>query len=64
MHRNRALRGRVRRTTAGAHRLTCRARLGGRALRAGRYKLVLRASDLAGNRSAARRVAFTVVTGR
>jgi DNA-binding beta-propeller fold protein YncE len=63
--RYRALRGRVRRTTAaGAHRLTFRARLGGRALRAGRYKLVLRASDVAGNRSAARRVAFTVVTGR
>ena len=63
--RYRALRGRVRRTTAaGAHRLTFRARLGGRRLRAGRSKLVLRASDLAGNHSAARRVAFTVVTGR
>jgi sugar lactone lactonase YvrE len=63
--RYRALRGALRRTTtAGAHRLTFRARLAGRALRAGRYRLVLRAADAAGNRSAARRVAFTVVTGR
>jgi DNA-binding beta-propeller fold protein YncE len=63
--RYRALPGALRRaTTAGAHRLTFRARLRGRPLRAGRYKLVLRAMDLAGNRSAARRVAFTVVTGR
>jgi DNA-binding beta-propeller fold protein YncE len=63
--RYRALVGQVRRTTAaGAHRLTFRARLRGRALRAGRYRLVLRAADAAGNRSAARRVAFTVTTGR
>jgi List-Bact-rpt repeat protein len=63
--RYRALVGQVRRTTAaGAHRLTFRARLRGRALGAGRYRLVLRAADAAGNRSAARRVAFTVTTGR
>jgi DNA-binding beta-propeller fold protein YncE len=51
-------------TTAGPHRLTFRARLRGRPLRAGRYRLVLRATDAAGNRSAARRLVFTVVTGR
>jgi hypothetical protein len=63
--RYRVLPGALRRaTTAGAHRMTFRARLRGRPLRAGRYKLVLRGSDLAGNRSAARRVTFTVVTGR
>jgi DNA-binding beta-propeller fold protein YncE len=63
--RYRVLQGQVRRTTAaGAHRLTFRARLRGRALRAGRYRLVLRAADAAGNRSAARRVAFTVTTRR
>jgi hypothetical protein len=49
---------------AGAHRLTFRARLGGRALRPGRYRLVLRAADAAANRSAARRLAFTVTTRR
>jgi hypothetical protein len=60
-----ALRGALRRTTsAGAHRLTFRARLRGRALRAGRYRLVLRATDAAGNHSTARRLAFTVVAGR
>jgi hypothetical protein len=63
--RYRVLPGALRRATAaGAHRLTFRARLRGRPLRAGRYKLVLRGNDLAGNRSAARRVTFTVVTGR
>jgi hypothetical protein len=43
--------------------LTFRARLRGRPLRAGRYRLVLGATDAAGNRSAARRLAFTVVAG-
>ena len=63
--RYRALRGRLRRTAAaGAHRMTFRARLGGRALRPGRYRLVLRAADAAANRSAARRLAFTVTTRR
>jgi hypothetical protein len=63
--RYRTLRGPLRRATAaGAHRLSFRARLGGHALRAGRYRLVLRAADAAGNRSAARRLAFTVATGR
>ena len=32
--------------------------------RAGRYRLVLRATDAAGNRSAARRLSFTVAVGR
>jgi hypothetical protein len=38
--------------------------LRGRPLRAGRYRLVLRATDAAGNRSAARRLTFTVAVGR
>ena len=63
--RFRALRGQIRHaTTAGAHRLTFRARLRGRPLRVGRYRLVLRAIDAAGNRSAARRLLFSVVIGR
>ena len=62
--RYKALPGTLRRaTTAGAHRLSFRARLRGRPLRAGRYRLVLRATDAAGNRSAARRLIFTVVAG-
>ena len=61
--RFRALRGAIRRATAaGAHRLTFRARLRGRPLRAGRYRLVLRAIDRAGNHAQARRVTFTVAT--
>jgi Divergent InlB B-repeat domain len=60
--RYRALQGTIGRTTsAGAHRLAFRARLRGRQLRVGRYRLVLRAADAAGNRSAVRRVTFTVV---
>ena len=63
--RYKALAGTLRRaTTAGAHRLTFRARLRGRPLRVGRYRLVLRATDAAGNRSAARRLSFTVAVGR
>jgi DNA-binding beta-propeller fold protein YncE len=60
-----ALRGHASvRTRAGAHRLAFRARLAGRPLRAGRYRVVLRATDRAGNRSAARRAAFTVLAAR
>jgi hypothetical protein len=63
--RYKALPGALRRaSTAGAHRLTFRARLHGRPLRVGRYRLVLRATDAAGNRSAARRLSFTVAVGR
>ena len=40
------------------------ARLRGRPLRGGRYRLVLRATDAAGNRSTARRLSFTVAVGR
>jgi DNA-binding beta-propeller fold protein YncE len=73
-HRDRARRsprgfapllGAIRRATAaGAHRLTFRARLRGRPLRAGRYRLVLRAVDAAGNHARAKRLTFTVVAGR
>lgn len=38
-----------------------RGRMGGRRLAPGRYRLVLRATDTAGNRSALRRVAFRIV---
>ncbi len=63
--RYRTLKGAIRRpSAAGAHRLAFRARLRGRALRAGRYRLVVRGTDAAGNRSPARRVRFAVVTGR
>jgi hypothetical protein len=40
------------------------ARLRGRPLRGGRYRVVLRATDAAGNRSTARRLSFTVAVGR
>ncbi|HEX6696956.1 MAG TPA: hypothetical protein VF080_09185 [Solirubrobacteraceae bacterium] len=40
------------------------ARAAGCAPRAGRYPLVLRATDAAGKRSAARRLIFTVVARR
>jgi hypothetical protein len=43
---------------AGANSLVFTGRLRGRALRAGRYRLVVTATDAAGNRSAPRRVAF------
>jgi hypothetical protein len=63
--RFKALPGALRRaTTAGAHRLTFRARLRGRPLRVGRYRLVLRATDAAGNRSAPKRLVFTVLSSR
>ena len=47
--------------TKGANRRTFRGRLNGRALAAGRYRLVARATDAAGNRSAIRRAAFRIV---
>jgi hypothetical protein len=43
---------------AGANSLVFTGHLRGRALRAGRYRLVVTATDAAGNRSAPRRVAF------
>ena len=56
------LRGRiVRSLPAGTSRLRYRGRLAGRALRPGRYRLIMRARDAAGNVSSVRRVAFTIV---
>jgi hypothetical protein len=56
------LRGRiVRKLPAGTSRLRYRGRLRGRALRRGRYRLVVRARDGAGNLSARRRATFTIV---
>jgi hypothetical protein len=56
------LRGRiVRKLAAGTSRLRYRGRLAGRRLRPGRYTLILRARDAAGNRSSAHRVSFTIV---
>jgi hypothetical protein len=56
------LRGRiVRSLPAGTSRLRYRGRLAGRTLRPGRYRLIVRARDAAGNVSSLRRVAFTVV---
>lgn len=70
--RTRALRGRrrctrhvrrgvlTRRGRAGANRAAFSGRLGRRPLPRGRYRLVVRATDAAGNRSARRTVTFTV----
>ena len=56
------LRGRiVRKLAAGTSRLRYRGRLAGRRLRPGRYTLIVRARDAAGNRSSAHRVSFTIV---
>jgi hypothetical protein len=56
------LRGRIlRELAAGTSRLLYRGRLRGQALRPGRYRLLVRARDAAGNVSAQRRVAFTIV---
>jgi hypothetical protein len=57
-----ALRGRfVRRLGAGTIRLRYRGRLAGRSLRPGRYLLLARARDDAGNLSARRRARFAIV---
>jgi Divergent InlB B-repeat domain len=56
------LRGRiVRELTKGTTRLRYRGRLRGRALRPGKYLLVARARDAAGNLSSRRRAAFRIV---
>jgi hypothetical protein len=52
-----------RHVTAGSRSVRFNGRLGGRALRAGRYRAVLTATDAARNRSGAYRVAFRVVRG-
>jgi hypothetical protein len=50
-----------RQSTAGLNGFRFTARLRGRKLRPGRYRLVLVATDAAGNKSKARRAAFRVV---
>lgn len=51
----------TRRSVRGANRVKFRGRLGGRRLAPGKYRLILRATDVAGNRSPLRRVAFRIV---
>ena len=51
----------ARRTRAGTNRIAYTGRTRGRVLRPGRYRATVRAADAAGNRSAPRRVTFTVV---
>ena len=48
---------------AGANRIRFSGRIGRRALRAGRYRAVIRATDAAGNRSAARTIRLRVARG-
>jgi Tol biopolymer transport system component len=50
----------VRRGKAGANRLAYTGRTRGRVLRPGRYRATVRATDAAGNRSARKRITFTV----
>jgi len=58
----RTLKGRiVRDGKAGRNRLRLRARIGGRELAEGRYRLVARAVDPAGNKSARKRKRFRIV---
>ena len=49
-----------RRTRAGTNRIAYTGRTRGRVLRPGRYRATVRAADAAGNRSAPKRVTFTV----
>jgi hypothetical protein len=49
--------------TTATNRVTLKPRVGGRALRAGAYRLSVTAADIAGNRSGAQTIAFTVVKG-
>jgi hypothetical protein len=51
----------TRRAKAGARSLAFSGRVKGRTLRPGSYRMVVRATDAAGNRSAARTVRFKVV---
>jgi hypothetical protein len=51
----------TRRAKAGARSLAFSGRVKGRTLRPGSYRLVVRATDASGNRSAARTVRFKVV---
>lgn len=51
----------TRKAIKGATSVKFRGRLGGRRLAPGRYRLILRATDAAGNRSAVRRAGFRIV---
>ena len=51
----------VRTGKKGANRLKFSGRIGRRALKRGRYRAVITATDAAGNRSAPRRVKFRIV---
>jgi hypothetical protein len=51
----------VRKSKAGLNVVRFSGRLGSRALKPGRYRAILVATDASGNRSAARRVAFRVI---
>jgi hypothetical protein len=51
----------TRRARAGARSLAFSGRVKGRTLRPGSYRVIVRATDAAGNRSAARTVRFKVV---
>jgi hypothetical protein len=56
------LRGRIARSLpAGANALRYRGRIAGRTLRPGRYRLLVRARDAAGNLSSQRRTTFVVL---
>jgi hypothetical protein len=56
--------GTLRRSGAkGTNRIRFSGRIGKRALRAGRYRAVIRATDAAGNRSARKRARFREVRG-
>jgi hypothetical protein len=56
--------GKLTRTSkAGANSVRFSGRIGRRALRPGSYRAVVRATDAAGNRSGAKRVAFRIVRG-
>lgn len=57
-----AVRTLTRRLKAGSTRIAFSGRIATRRLAPGRYRFVLRATDAAGNRSAARTVTFTVVS--
>jgi len=49
---------------AGAHRLRLTGRIGGRALRPGRYRLVLRAIETGGARAVTRALGFRILAAR
>jgi hypothetical protein len=53
----------VRSASAGANALRFSGRIGAKALRPGKYRAVITATDAAGNRSAPRRLSFQVVRG-